>query len=527
MPNNTPVTGYGLSWSDQGLTQNTPQYGNYTSNFGTTYNGFNASTDITQSVNAQGHSDSLTSIPTVSSYQKYGQGYVNDYSNDPNNPYKDSITLAHTYNPYTNQNSTKPGDDKKVTPPSEWDKFADKAWNWTKQNIGTAGGVTAGALALGTLAGGGNLGNAAAGAIGSGLGSWAGKSLYDWANKDENYKQNIDEFKGWLNKNVSEGAGDYLPAAAQVLGGLAGWGLTKAGSEETEYMQKEAGIWDFFKSPGFLKGVYYAGTPILGGAVSAEAGGVLRGEGSILDGQKPHILRWEDPHVRADAIFGAALAPIGAMKGVQGAKGLGVTGRWGKAALGYGAATSAAAVAEPAIRNGIGALVDLSKAQKEIAKQEAVKNENDNIKYIGLGALGLGALGLAGYHIFKNREDKELEKTAPPKVKVRLKGSDKDVYDDATVEVPLENLQVSNKLQEGVNRGMRKVLRQNNKYSGRKKDPVTGKLIEYQEYVDKYGDPDKKKNKHDSAYMSDDLKQDINNTFTTPAFEMNNNISQY
>jgi hypothetical protein len=244
--------------------------------------------------------------------------------------------------------------------------------------------------------------------------------------------------------------------------------------------------------------------------------------------QKPHISRWfEDPHVRSDALFGAALAPIGAMKGVQGAKGLGFTGKWGKGIFGYGAATSAAAVAEPAIRNGIGALVDLSKAQKEIAKQEAVKNENDNVKYLGLGALGLGALGLAGYHIFKNREDKELEKTAPPKVKVRLKGSDKDVYDDATVEVPLENLQVSNKLQEGVNRGMRKVLRQNNKYSGRKKDPVTGKLIEYQEYVDKYGDPDKKKNKRDTAYMSDDLKQDINNTFTTPAFEMNNNISQY
>jgi hypothetical protein len=47
MPNNTPVTGYGLSWPDQGFTYNQPQYGNYTPNFGTTYNGFNASTDIT------------------------------------------------------------------------------------------------------------------------------------------------------------------------------------------------------------------------------------------------------------------------------------------------------------------------------------------------------------------------------------------------------------------------------------------------------------------------------------------------
>jgi hypothetical protein len=47
MPNNTPAPGHGLSWSDQELTYNPPQYGNYTTNFGTTYNGFNAGTDIT------------------------------------------------------------------------------------------------------------------------------------------------------------------------------------------------------------------------------------------------------------------------------------------------------------------------------------------------------------------------------------------------------------------------------------------------------------------------------------------------
>jgi hypothetical protein len=39
--------------------------------------------------------------------------------------------------------------------------------------------------------------------------------------------------------------------------------------------------------------------------------------------------------------------------------------------------------------------------------------------------------------------NKKEEKAAPPKVKVRIKGSDRDPYDDATVEVPLHNLKIT------------------------------------------------------------------------------------
>lgn len=48
---------------------------------------------------------------------------------------------------------------------------------------------------------------------------------------------------------------------------------------------------------------------------------------------------------------------------------------------------------------------------------------------------------------------------------------------------------------------MKRVIRDNNKFSGKKKDPITGQLISYQEYVDKYGDPDKNKKKFSPAML--------------------------
>lgn len=101
----------------------------------------------------------------------------------------------------------------------------------------------------------------------------------------------------------------------------------------------------------------------------------------------------------------------------------------------------------------------------------------------------MGALGLGGYALYKYLSNKKEEKAAPPKVKVRIKGNSRDPYDDATVEVPLHNLKVTENLERGVNRSMRRVIRDNNLFSSKKKDPFTGKLISYEEYTSKYGDP--------------------------------------
>lgn len=241
------------------------------------------------------------------------------------------------------------------------------------------------------------------------------------------------------------------------------------------------------------------------GAVSAaESGAALRGEKNIVNGLgDAAILRIaEDAHVRRDALWGGALGSAGAA--ARGPKWSGVV-QGGIA--GAGVEVIGMNFANNQIRANDIALQQAKNQEKEI--------DSNNIQSAVLGILGAGALGLGGYALYKYLSSKKEEKAAPPKVKVRIKGSDRDPYDDATVEVPLHNLKVTQNLEQGVNRSMRRVLRENNKFSGKKKDPITGKLISYQEYVDKYGDPDTKKNK--KKFNPDPtITSDISSTNTYP-----------
>lgn len=220
----------------------------------------------------------------------------------------------------------------------------------------------------------------------------------------------------------------------------------------------------------------------LGAFTSAEAGATLRGEDTIVHG-KPAIFRLGDANVRRDALFGGALGVGGAaMRGPK----------WGGVLTGG----AVAGTGEVALMGFAHNQVEARKIEQQQVENQKKEIEAKNTQTAILGALGLGALGIGGYALYKYLSKKEEEKSAPPKVKVRIKGSDKDPYDDATVEVPLHNLKLTQNLEQGVNRSMRRVLRENNKFSGKKKDPITGKLISYQEYVDKYGDPSIKKNKN-------------------------------
>lgn len=251
---------------------------------------------------------------------------------------------------------------------------------------------------------------------------------------------------------------------------------------QNQYLVKQSGK----QTAGVAKGVLtdiLAGLG-LGGTVAAESGAAFRGDKSLFRGDitDPATLRiFSEPDTLRDflvgGVFGTGLAHKARAAG-GGTAGAIVGG------LGGGAA-------EVAVTNFVSSQFDANKLKAQELAQE--KNIND-IKTAVVGTLGLGALGLGGYALYKYLRDKKEERSAPPKVKVRIKGNSRDPYDDATVEVPLHNLKVTENLERGVNRSMRRVIRDNNIFSSKKKDPFTGKLISYEEYTTKYGDP-KQKNK--------------------------------
>lgn len=112
---------------------------------------------------------------------------------------------------------------------------------------------------------------------------------------------------------------------------------------------------------------------------------------------------------------------------------------------------------------------------------------SDKLFNYGAIALGVGGLGLGGYAIY------QYIKNNKAKAKVKLKGRSDDPYDDVEVEVPMDQLNVSNTMNKRVNSNVRRAIQDSNRFSSRKKDKETGKLISYEEYLGKYGDPDKSK----------------------------------
>lgn len=75
-------------------------------------------------------------------------------------------------------------------------------------------------------------------------------------------------------------------------------------------------------------------------------------------------------------------------------------------------------------------------------------------------------------------------------MKLRLKGKEGDPYTDSIVDIPLEQVDVSRAIGNDLQGGIRRAVQRNAKYTTRKKDPESGKLISYSDYVSKYGDPE-------------------------------------
>lgn len=136
---------------------------------------------------------------------------------------------------------------------------------------------------------------------------------------------------------------------------------------------------------------------------------------------------------------------------------------------------------------------------KEAADANIESSKKSNLAAWLLGGLGLGALGLGGLALYKywNQKDPVAAKNGA-RLRYRLAGDDALPGREAEVDIPISSPDITDKMLENLDSGMRRQLRKTIKLNSRKKDPVTGKLISYDAWTDKYGEngeflPDKYK----------------------------------
>lgn len=101
---------------------------------------------------------------------------------------------------------------------------------------------------------------------------------------------------------------------------------------------------------------------------------------------------------------------------------------------------------------------------------------------IGIGALGLAGLG--GWGLYEWLKARQEDKARDSRMKMRIKTPNGD---DAVVDVPLVNPNMSPQLEEDFNRGVTRGVRQIARHNSFKRDPQTGKLMKYQDWYNQYG----------------------------------------
>lgn len=110
---------------------------------------------------------------------------------------------------------------------------------------------------------------------------------------------------------------------------------------------------------------------------------------------------------------------------------------------------------------------------------------NDTFKWIGGGALGLGGLALLAKLLKKNKKSESAGTQGT--LKYKILGRKDDPNDDIEVELPIDTEKFSPGMNMQLDNYMRRQAQKAIKNNMRKKDPETGKLITYEEYVKKYG----------------------------------------
>lgn len=120
------------------------------------------------------------------------------------------------------------------------------------------------------------------------------------------------------------------------------------------------------------------------------------------------------------------------------------------------------------------------------ATTDSTAKLNDTLKWVGGGALGLGGLALLTKML---KSDKPSTSGIPTKgtLKYKILGRKDDPNDDIEVELPVDTDKFTPdmhmQMDSYIKRQAKKAIRNN----ARKRDPETGKLIPYEQYVKKYG----------------------------------------
>ena len=125
---------------------------------------------------------------------------------------------------------------------SEYEDWTDKlvrAKENIVQGVGLPGALL-GAYALGNKPK--NGGSRLPGVVGAVGGAYLGKTLYDFAANNESTKKYITDFTNFVDKHTGGVGGQYVPMAAQALGGLLGYGLLKQSNYNMYKQAKDSGL---------------------------------------------------------------------------------------------------------------------------------------------------------------------------------------------------------------------------------------------------------------------------------------------
>lgn len=172
------------------------------------------------------------------------------------------------------------------------------------------------------------------------------------------------------------------------------------------------------------------------------------------------------------------------------------------------------------------ALHETAKAQEAAAKsQENAANKeadllsqqlsNDKLKTIlGIGA-GALTLGGAGYALYKWLSDRSEERASRTRMKMHIDTPDGK---GAIVDLPINNPQLSGKLADEFNRGVTRTVRRTARHNSVKRDPETGKLIPYTDYIEKYPEG--------VGMSGDEYTQKVANLVNMPADNLVDNFAQ-
>lgn len=123
------------------------------------------------------------------------------------------------------------------------------------------------------------------------------------------------------------------------------------------------------------------------------------------------------------------------------------------------------------------ASANIAAANASAASDEATRNL---LKWLGVGGLGLGGLGLWKYW---NKKDPE---ESGGVLRYKLQGDTPG--QEAEVEMPIDSPLMSPNMTANLDAGMRRRLQDTINLNSRKRDPMTGKLIPYTEWKQRYGD---------------------------------------